>query len=142
MDMANENPYRQAHVVVAGIRVFEHVNTRPPSLLDLAGLLQISSDEVSRITRKLETAGIIGTVRSGGEERFLVADYLKIEDLPRAAETPKMNDEIKDFQARQRSRMGEIEQFLKDKDKKPDLFSQLDQALKNPASTKKKNPLD
>jgi len=134
--------YSQAHLFIAAIRVFEHLNHQPPSLKGLYDLLQVSEEELSRISRKLEEIGAISVIMSGGETRFTIRDYLKVEDLPQSDQTPKMEEEISMFKTKQESRLKEIEQSLAKKGDKSSIFSELEKALKDPSSLKKKNPLD
>ena len=134
--------YSQAHLFMAAVRVFEHLHLQPPSLKGLSDLLHVSEEELSRISRKLEEIGALGTIMSGGEVRFSVRDHLRIEDLPRLSEAPKMEEEISRFKSQQESRLKEIEQSLAKKGDKSSMFSELEKALKDPSSLKKKNPLD
>ncbi|HVN70467.1 MAG TPA: hypothetical protein VMU10_00475, partial [Desulfomonilia bacterium] len=134
--------YSQAHLFLAAIRLYEHLNNQPPSLKGLYDLLQVAEEELSRLSRKLEEAGAIGVIISGGEARFTVRDHLKVEEFPREAQTPKMEEEISLFKTKQESRLKEIEQSLAKKGDKSGIFSELEKALKDPSSLKKKNPLD
>lgn len=134
--------YSQAHLFVAALRVYEHLYNQPPSLKGLKEILQVSEEELSRISRKLEEAGVINTILSGGEARFSLRDHLKVEDFPRSIEAPKMEEEISQFKTKQESRLKEIEQSLSKKGDKSSIFSELEKALKDPSSIKKKNPLD
>jgi hypothetical protein len=134
--------YSQAHLFVAAARVFEHLHNQPPSLKVLKDLLQVSEEELSRISRKLEEIGAINVIMSGGEARFSIQDHMKIEEFPRSIEAPKMEEEISRFKTKQESRLKEIEQSLAKKGDKSSIFSELEKALKDPSSVKKKNPLD
>lgn len=141
--MFSKSLYETAHVFIAGIRVFEHVHKRPPNLKDLAEVLKISEEELSLVSRKLSDEKIITEIVSGAECRYGIADHLKIESLPRDEGTPRMSEEISQFQSRQQSRLKEIEKSLSEGRDKQRMFSDLDKALKDPASfQKKKNPLD
>lgn len=139
----SKNLYETAHIFVAGIRIFEHVNKRPPSLKELSDILKISEEELSLISRKLSDEKIISMIVSGAECRYGISDHTRIETLPRDDETPRMADEISQFQNRQQSRLKEMEKTLAEKRDKQSVFSDLDKALKDPSSLqKKKNPLD
>ncbi len=127
---------------MAATRVFEYLNNQPPSLRGLRDLLQVSEEELSRISRRLEEAGAIQIIMSGGEARFSLRDHLKIEEFPRSMEAPRMEEEISLFKTKQESRLKEIEQSLSKKGDKSSIFSELEKALKDPSSVKKKNPLD
>jgi hypothetical protein len=134
--------YQDAHVFIAGIRVFEHLHSRPPALKDLSEILKISEEELSLLSRKLVDEHIATAIVSGAECRYGIGDYARIESLPREGETPKMAEEISQFQNRQQSRLKELEKSLNEGGEKKKMFSDLEKALKDPSSMKKKNPLD
>ena len=136
--------YEGAHLFVAGIRVYEHLHGRPPTLAGLSQILKVSEEELSLMARRLCDERIVTAVASGSEHRYGIGDHTRIENLPRAVQAPRMADEINQFQSRQQSRLKEIEKSLggDSRDKKR-VFSDLEKALKDPAGQqKKKNPLD
>lgn len=134
--------YSQAHLFVAAVRVFEHLHLQPPSLRGLSELLQVSEEELSRISRRLEDQGIIGVIMSGGDPRFTVRDHTKIDDIPRSVEAPRMEEEITRFKTKQESRLKDIEESLSRKGDKKSIYNELEKALKDPSLMRKKNPLD
>jgi hypothetical protein len=141
--MTSKNLYQSAHLFIAGIRVFEHIYKRPPNLKDLSGILKISEEELSLLSRKLSDEKIITEIVSGAECRYGIADYVKIETLPKDEGTPRISEEISQFQNRQQSRLKEIEKSLGENRDRERVFSDLDKALKDPTALKKKNnPLD
>ena len=54
--------YSQAHLVVAAIRVYEHVNSRPPTIDELCPTIKFSIEKVNFICRKLEELEVIEAV--------------------------------------------------------------------------------
>jgi len=141
--MKSKDLYGQAHVFVAGIRVFEDLHGRPPTLGGLSSLLRISEEELSLLSRKLEEMLIISVIKTGAEIRYSIADHLRIEDLPRVEDSSRMKDEISQFKNRQHTRMKEIEKSLGKNTNKAGIFNDIDKALKDPSILKtKKNPLD
>lgn len=86
--MLPKDLYGQAHLFAAAVRIVEHLSDQPPSLKSLSELLLLSEEEISRISRKLEEAGIIGVITSGGENRFLIRNIAKIEELPDHRSSP------------------------------------------------------
>jgi DNA repair photolyase len=140
--MSSGDIYSQAHLFVAATRVFEHLQHQPASLKGLKDLLQVSEEELSRISRKLEEIGAINVIMSGGEARFSIREHMKIEEFPRSIEAPKMEEEISQYKTKQELRLKEIEQSMAKKGDKSSIFSELEKALKDPSSVKKKNPLD
>lgn len=141
--MKSTDLYEQAHIFLAGIRVFEHLHGRPPALQGLSALLKISEEELSLLARKLEDRSIIRVVQAGSQIRYSIADHTGLEDLPRGQQSSQMQDEISQFQNKQQSRLKEIEKTLGKSTEKSKIFSDLDKALKDPSVVKpKKNPLD
>jgi hypothetical protein len=141
--MKSKDLYEQAQVFVAGIRVFEYLHGRPPTLEGLSQILKISEEELSLLSRKLEDRFIVGVIKTGAEVRYGIADHLRIEDIPRGQTATKMKDEISQFQNKQAARLNEIEKTLGKSNEKARVFSDLEKALKDPSSIKpKKNPLD
>ncbi|MDT8271617.1 MAG: hypothetical protein RRA35_00350 [Desulfomonilia bacterium] len=140
--MQEKGPYDLALLFVSGVRVYEHLNTQPPSIGALSVLLRISEEELARISRRLEEKGIISIVRSGADVRVVVADHTKIEEIPKDQESSKMLDEISQFKSKQLSRLKEIEEALGKNSDKASMFSELEKALRDPSTLKKKNPLD
>jgi len=140
--MLPRDTYGQAHLFVAGVRIVEYLTDQPPSLKGLSELLRLSEEELSRISRKLEGEGIIGIIRSGDENRFVIRNVARLEDLPRSPEPSGMEDEISQFKNKQESRLKDLEQTLEKKGDRSSIFSELDKALKDPSLMKKKNPLD
>ena len=51
--------YSQAHLIVAAIRVFEHKNSRPPTIGDLCQTIDFSIEKGNFICRKLEELDIV-----------------------------------------------------------------------------------
>ena len=140
--MKTEGMYAKAHTFVAALRVLEHLHQRPPVLSEIATLLALAADEASRISRRLEELGIVNVIKSGIEERFTLGDHLKIETLPHEEAVPAMQDEVQRLKAQKESKLQELESLIKKGPAKPDLFHELDKALKDPSSRKKPNPLD
>jgi DNA-binding Lrp family transcriptional regulator len=138
-----QNFYSNAHLFVAAIRILEHRFNRPPALKEIAEMLSLSLDETARISRRLEEAGITKSASSGNEERFYIADHLAIENIPKDTKAPAMMEEVMRMKAEKEAKLSKLEGLMKKGPVKPDLFSELDKALKDPASINKKpNPLD
>ncbi len=125
--------YEEAHLAVAAVRIFEFRNKKSPSYEDLAELLGVNVEWVSRICAKLREKGIID-INTGPFEstRVIVKDHTVIETLPRETEQGGMADEIKKFQEKSRNALTEkvkaAAEEKKQKEKK--LFEELEKKLK------------
>ena len=90
-----EDLYSQAHLMVAAIRVFEHNNSRPPTIDDLCRMINFSIEKGNFICRKLEEINVIEAVEGTYGTRLFVRDHLNIEDIPRGEADNNFEDELK-----------------------------------------------
>lgn len=123
--------YTQAHLMVAAIRVFEHKNSRPPTIDDLCQTINFSIEKGNFICRKLEELEVIEAVEGSFGTRLFVRDHLKIEDIPRGESENNFEDELKKFQDNRKAFSQKIETFqAQQKQKKKDLFAEMEKKLK------------
>ncbi len=123
--------YDEAHLLVAAIRIFEHLNSRPPNVDDLCRTLRLSIESGNFICHKLEELGIINAVEGTYGARWYVGDHLKIEEIPRGKSEHKFEEELKKFQDHQKAFSQKIENFqAEQKQKKKDLFADMEKKLK------------
>jgi hypothetical protein len=123
--------YSQAHLIVAAIRVFEHNRSRPPDIEELCQTINFSIEKGNFICHKLEELNIIETVVGSYGTRLFVRDHLKIEDIPRGESDSGFEDELKKFQDDRKAFTRKIEDFqLQQKQKKKDLFAEMEKKLK------------
>jgi len=131
MQGKKEDFYVQAHLVVAAIRVFEHTNSRPPTIDDLCQTINFSIEKGNFICRKLEELDIIEAVEGSYGPRLFVRDFLKIENLPRGKPESNFEDELKKYQDNRKAFSQKIETYqAQQKQKKKDLFAEMEQKLK------------
>jgi hypothetical protein len=123
--------YSQAHLMVAAIRVFEHKNSRPPTIEELCQTVGFSIEKGNFICRKLEELDIIEAVEGSYGARLFVRDHLKIEDIPRGESESNFEEELKKFQDNRKALSQKIETFqAEQKQKKKDLFAEMEKKLK------------
>jgi len=129
----------EAQLLVAGIRVFQHLNGRSPTPEELADLLQLSSSSVRLQLAFLDDSKVVALVKSAFDTHAEVRDHLGIEELPEEG-GPEISEDLRDFDRRkleeaekmsrlfdsgehekhQREKMDRMGQDLKDfKKKKP-----------------------
>ena len=124
--------YSQAHLMVAAIRVFEHKNSRPPTIQELCQTIEFSIEKGNFICRKLEELDIIEAVEGSYGTRLFVRDHLKIEDIPRGESDNSFEEELKKFQDNRKALSRKIETFqAEQKQKKKDLFAEMEKKLKS-----------
>ena len=131
MQNKKTNLYSQAHLIVAAIRVYEHLNSRPPTVDDVCRVINFSVEQGYFICRKLQEIDIIKTVEGTYGTRLFISDHLKLEDLPRDEPENKLEDDLKKFQSTQKALSQKIESFqAQQKQKKKDLFAEMEKKLK------------
>ena len=129
--MKNEDLYSSAHVFVAGIRIFEHLYSKQPSVEELCDLLKLSAEQGHYISKKLTVRGVIEQVESGYGTRLFVKDHLKIEDISSDQQESTLVDELKEFQSSKKEFTKEIESFQAEQaKKKKNMFAELEKKLK------------
>lgn len=94
---AHQSLYHDAHLVVAAIRVLEHQHQAPPTLEAVCGSLSYPPEKGNRICLKLHEMGVLRLVEGGYGVRLFIQDHLKLEDLPREAGGPSLEDALEDF---------------------------------------------
>ena len=130
--------YHEAHLFVAAIRIFEHLNSRPPKVDELCRSINFSIERGNFISHKLEDLGIIEAVAGSFGARLYVSDHLRIEDIPRGEPGAKMADELKKFQDSQKAFSQKIETLqAEQKQKKKDRFADMEKKLKEELEKKK-----
>ena len=123
--------YMQAHLLVAAIRVFEHTNSRPPTIEDLCQTVNFSIEKGNFLCRKLEELDVIEAVEGSYGARLFVRDHLKIEDIPRTEPENNFEDELQKFQENRKTFSQKMETFqAQQKQKKKDLFAEMEKKLK------------
>jgi DNA-binding transcriptional regulator GbsR (MarR family) len=136
------NFYSQAHLLVAAIRIYEHLNSRPPTLDDLGRTLKFSVEQVNIICRKLEELNIIEAVEGSYGVRLFIRNHLKIEDISRSEPESKLEEELKKFQNNQKAISQKIESLTaQQQQKKKNLFAEMEKKLKKELEKKQKNNL-
>ena len=131
--------YDEAHLLVAAIRLFKHLNSRPPTVDDLCQTIHISIERGNLICRKLEELGIIEAVAGSYGARWYIKDHLQIEDIPRGEPESKLEDELKKFQDSQKALSQKIESMqAEQKQKKKSLFADMEKKLKEELEKKRR----
>jgi len=123
--------YDEGHLFVAAIRLLEHRNNTPPSLVQISELLGISNEQTGLICRRLTENGIIAQVEGAFSDRWVVADHLKLETLPKVTEVSELDNALKKFQS-ERDKLAQKIESIKEQQakKKKDIFADIEKKLK------------
>jgi len=123
--------YSTAHLFVAAIRVLDHRDGAPPSLEAVCRLLDYSEEKGSYLLNRRKDQGIVATVKSGYNDRLVVAEHLAIEDLPRTNEESRLEQELKKFKQGRDVMQEKVASIKAQQDqKKQDLFAEIEKKLK------------
>jgi DNA-binding Lrp family transcriptional regulator len=129
--MNPNNPYKEAHLLVAAVRVLEYRGQSPPTLDETADLLSISIEEAGRLCRKLESAGIIETVKKSDEIRLFVGDHRLIEQIPDRAEENPLSAELEKFQKQKQAERKTLDYLRsRQEEKRKKMHAQIQRQLK------------
>jgi DNA-binding Lrp family transcriptional regulator len=135
--MEGKNQYQEGHLLVAAIRILEHIHGAPPTLDQISEMLKFSPEQTGWIARRLQEAGIIRIVESAFGDRWGIEDHLKLEDLPRTSESSQMDQALKQFKADREKIAQKVESFKEQQAKKQkELFSEIEKKLKKDLSKK------
>jgi DNA-binding IscR family transcriptional regulator len=134
--------YTEAHLLVAAIRVHEHLQSQPATLEDACRMLGFSTEHAGIICRRLVDLGVLESVTGSFGARLFIRDHLKIEEIPRGEVGRKLEDEVKKFQDLQRHFTQKIESLQAEQTgKKKSLFAEMEKKLKEEIEKKSKTPI-
>jgi hypothetical protein len=120
-----------AHLFVSAVRVLDYKEEAPPSLDTVCQLIGCSDEKGNYLLNRLLEQGIVDTVKSGFNDRIVIANHLAIEDLPRESEESRLEKELRNFK-KGRNVMEEKVASIKAQQnkKKQDLFAEIEKKLK------------
>jgi hypothetical protein len=134
--------YTEAHLLVAAIRVCDHLNARAATIEDACRLLGFSVEHTGIICRRLVEMGVLDSVTGTFGERLFIRDHLKLEDIPRGEVSRKLEDEVRKFQDLQRSFTQKIEALQAEQaGKKKNRFAEMEKKLKEEIEKKSKTSI-
>jgi hypothetical protein len=129
--MESKDLYSTAHLFVAAIRIWEHQNSKAPSVEDVCSTLAFSAERGNFVCKKLEEMGVVEVVKGAYGTRLFVKDHSKIEDIPKDEKASKVDDEIIKFKESQKKLTRKIESFqAAQAQKKKNLFADVEKKLK------------
>ena len=134
------DPYSEAHLFVAAIRVLQFRNQSPPAVEELCGELGISLEAGLAIGRKLEKLSIVTISEDPFTIKFGIANHLEIEKLPRQKKAEDgLSRDLEKFLAKKKDMDKKVEAMQADlKKKKQDLQSDFEARLRQEMSKAQK----
>lgn len=136
------DPYTEAHLFVAAIRLVAYQKKSAAAIEDVCVLLGISSEAGHALCRKLRKLGIIDVVEDAFTLRLSVANHLEIERLPReAARQDALARELEQFKAKRQDMDKKVESIRSELEKKrQSMFSDIEARLKKELGENRKKP--
>lgn len=140
--MAPKADYRDGHLVVAAIRVLEHVRGMPPREEDVAELLTWHVDHARVLVRALRDRGILSEVRAAHDIRLQIADHAALEELEKGEDlSESMAQEIAEFETRSSEKFGELDKLFQGDDPPPsEEKTKLEREYENYRTKRPKDP--
>lgn len=111
--MAELPSRHEAHLVVAAVRVLDHVEKHPPTETEVAALLQWHEDRARVVAHGLVEYGALDAIKSPFEVRYRVSDHAKVDALPEGEGVDdSISKEMKAFEERSQADQAEIERMF------------------------------
>jgi hypothetical protein len=132
----------EAHLVVAGVRVLEHRESRSPNPEQLAELLGESPSAIRLQLAWLNERGVVALVESAYDTHVEIRDYLQIEDYTEA-EGPDITEDLADFDRRKQEeaeKMAHLFDSGEHEQKQRDKLEKMGEDLNDFRRRKPKNP--
>lgn len=124
--MSEAPRYRDAHAVVAAVRVHETKEGRPPTSEEVALLLGWHPDLASVVTRSLVDLGVLRAFQSPYDVRYELRDHLALEKLEDEDSGPGFAQELDDFAARTRNEHDRLAQMFESGEAERSLQERVD----------------
>jgi len=126
------DPYSEAHLFTAAVRIMYHRLQAPPSIEEISELLNLSTEAGLAICRRLEKLQIVSVSEDPFSVRVSLDNHLAIEDLPRQQEPQdSLANDLETFKAKKKDMDRQVEAIQADlKKKKQDLQSDFEARLK------------
>lgn len=101
----------QAHLIVAGVRVFAHREGTPPSVEDLAEFLHTTPELVYHMVNRLEQEEVLRTVRTSFETKVYLRKPERLRDLPEQT-IPELEEEMRKHREKKKEEQERLEAGL------------------------------
>ncbi|MCK9995359.1 MAG: hypothetical protein KAH56_03650 [Candidatus Krumholzibacteria bacterium] len=132
----------EAQLLLAGIRVLNHLNGRSPTPEDLAELLQQSASSVRLQLAFLDDLGIVSLVKSAYETHAEIRDHLAVEEFPEEG-GPEISQDLLEFDRRkseEAEKMSKLFESGEHQEKQQRKMDQMGEDLKDFKKRKPANP--
>lgn len=132
----------EAHLILAGIRVLDHLNQRPPTPAEIADLLQEPESVVRLKLSLLHDMGAVSLVDSAYETHAEVRDHILVEHLDEA-DGPAISEDLAAFdrmKEQEAEKMAHLFDSGEHEERRRKKQTDMDVELKNFRKSKPANP--
>ena len=131
----------EAQLLLAGIRVLNHLNGRSPTPEELADMLEQPSSSVRLHLAFLDDLGVVALVKSAFETHAEIRDHLAVEEL--AAEGgPEISEDLREFDRRKSEEAEKMSRLFESGEHQKQQQKKMDQMGQDLEDFKKKKPVN
>jgi len=113
------DPYSEAHLFAAAVRILQYQKQSPPSIEDICELLNLSTEAGLATCRRLEKKSIVTISEDPFSIKLGIADHLAIENLPKQEEAEDtLSKDLANFMAKKKDMDEKVEAIQTDLQKK------------------------
>lgn len=126
------NPYDEAHLFIAAIRILQHKKLCAPPIEEVCSLLDISVESGHALCRKYEKLGIVELFEDPFSLKLAVANHLEIEKLPKEIQNENsLARELEQFMAKKKDLDKKVETIQAELEaKKKNMFKDIEEQFK------------
>jgi hypothetical protein len=123
--------YKNAHLVVASIRVLEHQAINAPSVEKVCEMLSFSIEKGNMLIRRLVDMGILDITEGAYGSRLFIRNHLALEEIQKEKQVDRLADELEKFQHSRKEHTKKIEAIKAEQAaKRKSLFDEIEKKLK------------
>ena len=135
------DPYTEAHLFVAAIRLLHHQKQSPPTIEEVCEILNTSAEAGLAVCRKLQKRTIVTISEDPFSIKLGIDDHLEIEKLPRdQTQVDSLSKDLEKFMAKKKDMDKKVEAIQAGlQKKKQDLHSDIEARLRQEMNKMKKD---
>ena len=134
------DPYTEAHLFVAAIRLLNYQKQSPPTIEEICEILNVSVEAGLAVCRKLQKRTIMTISEDPFSIKLGIDNHLEIENLPREQEDgDSLSKDLEKFMAKKKDMDKKVEAIQAGlQKKKQDLHSDIETRLREEMNKMKK----
>ena len=135
------DPYTEAHLFIAAIRLLQHQKQTPPDIEDVCKTLDVSVEAGLAVCRKLQKSSIVTMSEDPFSIKLGVDNHLEIENLPKEQKDgDSLSEDLEKFMAKKQDMDKKVEAIQAGlQKKKQDLHSDIEARLRKEMDKMKKD---